>query len=216
MSHLPSVLWRCWLGGRKGIRPVKNWLVRCWRVMPLPLTISCFSKIQIGFTFLVLAHPGSPEQRAIKPVCVIYLHILPEASHKQNIVASLSSLTTATLWYMLRLWSLTEYCCYMNYIIGTVCIACGSAEQGSCNCQASVRPSISLSRSSSRGAAWAPCGQCLVYSQGMWLNIDLWWLWLLMWACPYWLMAKVDADKVVMGVPVLFFSCLSWLIQTSS
>jgi len=28
--------------------------------MPLPLTISCFSKIQIGFTFLVPAHPGSP------------------------------------------------------------------------------------------------------------------------------------------------------------
>ena len=22
--HVPSVLWRCWLGGRKGIRPVKN------------------------------------------------------------------------------------------------------------------------------------------------------------------------------------------------
>ena len=28
---MPSVLWRCWLGGRKGIRPVKNWVVRCWR-----------------------------------------------------------------------------------------------------------------------------------------------------------------------------------------
>jgi len=27
--------------------------------MPLPLTVSCFSKIQIGFTFLVPAHPGS-------------------------------------------------------------------------------------------------------------------------------------------------------------
>ena len=26
----------------------------------LPLTVSCFSKIQIGFTFLVPAHPGSP------------------------------------------------------------------------------------------------------------------------------------------------------------
>jgi len=26
----PSVLWRCWLGGRKGIRPVKNWVVSCW------------------------------------------------------------------------------------------------------------------------------------------------------------------------------------------
>ena len=30
-TFLPSVLWRCWLGGRKGIRPVKNWLVGCWR-----------------------------------------------------------------------------------------------------------------------------------------------------------------------------------------
>jgi len=38
--------------------------------MPLPLTVSCFSEIQIGFTFLVPAHPGSPGQRAIKRVCV--------------------------------------------------------------------------------------------------------------------------------------------------
>jgi len=38
------------------------------QLMPLPLTVSCFSKIQIGFTFLVPAHPGSPGQRAIKPV----------------------------------------------------------------------------------------------------------------------------------------------------
>jgi len=30
------------------------------RLMPLTLTVSCFSKIQIGFTFLVLAYPGSP------------------------------------------------------------------------------------------------------------------------------------------------------------
>ena len=27
-----SMLWRrCWLGGRKGIRPEKNWVVGCWR-----------------------------------------------------------------------------------------------------------------------------------------------------------------------------------------
>ena len=38
--------------------------------MPLPLTVSCFSKIQIGFTFLVLAYLGSPGQRAVKRVCV--------------------------------------------------------------------------------------------------------------------------------------------------
>jgi len=40
--------------------------------MPLPLTVSCFSKIQIGFTFLVLAHPGSPGQSAVKWACVCY------------------------------------------------------------------------------------------------------------------------------------------------
>ena len=40
------------------------------QLMPLPLTVSCFSKIQIGFTFLVLAYPGSHGQRAIKWVCV--------------------------------------------------------------------------------------------------------------------------------------------------
>jgi len=38
--------------------------------IPLPLTVSCSSKIQIGFTFLVPAHPGSPGQRAVKRVCV--------------------------------------------------------------------------------------------------------------------------------------------------
>ena len=28
---MPLVLWRCWLGGRKGTRPVNNWVVGCWR-----------------------------------------------------------------------------------------------------------------------------------------------------------------------------------------
>ena len=40
------------------------------QLMPLPLTVSCFSKIQIGFTFVVPAHPGSPGQRAVKRLCV--------------------------------------------------------------------------------------------------------------------------------------------------
>jgi len=40
------------------------------QLMPLPLTVSCFSKIQIGFTFLVLAHLGSPGKSAVKWVCV--------------------------------------------------------------------------------------------------------------------------------------------------
>jgi len=43
--------------------------------MLLPLTVSCFSKIQIGFTFLVPAHLGSPGKRAVKRVCVCYVHL---------------------------------------------------------------------------------------------------------------------------------------------
>jgi len=81
--YLTSVLWRCWLGGRKGIWPVKKlewWgagVVICLErgadlhmalLMPLLLTVSCFSKIQIGFTFLVLAHPDSARKRAVKRV----------------------------------------------------------------------------------------------------------------------------------------------------
>ena len=80
----PSVLWRCWLGGRKGTRPVKteSWgagVVICLergadlhmaQLTPLPLTVSCFSEIQIGFAFLVLADPGSPGKKAVKRACV--------------------------------------------------------------------------------------------------------------------------------------------------
>jgi len=40
------------------------------QLMPLPLTLCCFSKIQIGNTFLVPSYLGSPGQRAVKCVCV--------------------------------------------------------------------------------------------------------------------------------------------------
>jgi len=78
LHFMPSVLWRCWLGGRKGIWPVKNWVVGYWhgclgwgadlhiaQQMPLPLTVSCSSKSRLAltflvFTFLVPAHMGGP------------------------------------------------------------------------------------------------------------------------------------------------------------
>jgi len=41
------------------------------QLMPLPLTVSCFTKIQIGFAFLVPAHLGSHGKRAVKWVCVL-------------------------------------------------------------------------------------------------------------------------------------------------
>ena len=43
------------------------------QLMPLTLTVSCFSKIQIGSTFLAPAHPGSHGRRAVKRVCVCVL-----------------------------------------------------------------------------------------------------------------------------------------------
>ena len=40
------------------------------QLLPLPLIVCCFSKVQIGFTFLVPAYPGSLRKMAIKRVCV--------------------------------------------------------------------------------------------------------------------------------------------------
>ena len=43
------------------------------KLMPLPLTVSCFSKIQIGFTFL--AHLGSPGKGPLNVcVCMFYIY----------------------------------------------------------------------------------------------------------------------------------------------
>jgi len=87
---LPSVLWRCWLGGRKGIQPVKNWVVRCrcgylsgarCRLAYGPADATAthcllqyfagFCKIQIGFTFLVPAH----RQRAVKRCVCVFVNM---------------------------------------------------------------------------------------------------------------------------------------------
>jgi len=46
------------------------------QLMPLPLTVSLFSKIQICFTFLVPAYPGSPGKRAVERVCVCVLALV--------------------------------------------------------------------------------------------------------------------------------------------
>ena len=48
------------------------------QLMPLPLAVCCFSKIQIGFTFLVPADLGSPGQRAVKRefVCVLQFTVM--------------------------------------------------------------------------------------------------------------------------------------------
>jgi len=63
------------------------------QLMPLPLTVSCFSKIQIGFTFLVPAHLGSPGKGPLNGcVCVILLQ-----SDAIRILFSKSSLSKTCL-----------------------------------------------------------------------------------------------------------------------
>ena len=56
----------CWHGYLSGARCRLAYA----QLMPLPLTVSCFSKIQIGFSFLVPAYSGSPGKRAVKRVCL--------------------------------------------------------------------------------------------------------------------------------------------------
>ena len=58
------------------ICPERGADLRMAQLLQLPLTVSCFSKIQIGFTLLVPAHLGSsPGKRAVKrmhvrvPIC---------------------------------------------------------------------------------------------------------------------------------------------------
>ena len=55
------------------------------QLIPLPLTVSCFSKIQIGFTFLVPAHPGSLGKRTVKRVCVCVCRFLSKLLFYRNI-----------------------------------------------------------------------------------------------------------------------------------
>jgi len=72
------------VGRQEGHPACKKRVVGCWatagvvvglergadlhmaQLMSLPLTVSCSSKIQIGFTFLVPAHPGCPGKEAVK------------------------------------------------------------------------------------------------------------------------------------------------------
>jgi len=125
------VLWHCWLGGRKGIRPAKTewWgagMVICLergadlhmaQLMPLSLAVSCFSRIQIGFTFLVPAHTGSPGKRAVKQVCVYvcYLLNIVIVPHCQMTVNLLSFSDWVVFYYPRE--SFREGLCNHRYIV---------------------------------------------------------------------------------------------------
>jgi len=112
-EQLPSVLWRCWLGDRKGIGPVKTewWgagVVICLergadlhmaQLMPLPLTVSCFTKIQIGFTFLVLA---------------MWLTRIVLDKGPLNVCACVSVRACVHVWYWAEYWRVIVVCVWLH------------------------------------------------------------------------------------------------------
>ena len=78
------------------------------QLMPLPLTISCFSKILIGFTFLVPAHPGSPGQRAVKRVCVCVCALMLLVGRQEGHPACKKVSVGLLAW--LSVWSKVQTC----------------------------------------------------------------------------------------------------------
>jgi len=51
------------------------------QLMPLPLTVSCSSKIQIGFTFLVPAHPVVPDKGPLSGCVCVCAAVTVNSSH---------------------------------------------------------------------------------------------------------------------------------------
>jgi len=115
------------------------------QLTPLPLTVSCFSKIQIGFTFLVPAHLGSPGKRAVKrewngsvchykwvpswlSMCQYHIH-----KHASNALKTVN-LAFGPRWKLadwesiihlrrMRVWSLwhSQFSCKFNVVIRICC-----------------------------------------------------------------------------------------------
>ena len=95
------------VGRQEGIRPVKNWVMGCWHGClsgtMCRRTVSCFSKIQIGFTFLVPAHLGSLDKGVC--VCLVYLYHVCIYGARGNVqtrlwLLLLNTLTCETVYFI--------------------------------------------------------------------------------------------------------------------
>jgi len=76
--ELPSVLWCCWLGGRKGIQPVKNWVVGCW--------YGCLSGVRWRFAYgpadATATHYCSSKSRLVLPFWYWLTQVVPDKIQK--------------------------------------------------------------------------------------------------------------------------------------
>ena len=123
-KSLPSVLWCCWLGGTKGIWPVKNWIVGFWhgsmsgQICIWPSWCHCHSLSLApvnpdwfylpGFTFLVPAHPDGHGQNPKEPqncACAC-MHACVRASvfhHCRDVTASVNNVKSMLILTILLL-----------------------------------------------------------------------------------------------------------------
>ena len=74
------------------------------QLMPLPLTVSCSSKIQIGFTFLVPASPGCPGKEAVK-----WLHVVVCCVCNANIPSQHKSRYKHNEKSHIKIWKVTKF-----------------------------------------------------------------------------------------------------------
>ena len=134
--YVPSVLWRCWLGGRKGIRPVKKlsggvlaWLSVWSKVQTCiwPSWCHCHSlslasvKSRLVLSFWYWLTPGSPGQRAVKRVCMRLCVYLCRS------VSFVNFLQYSTVWTGLSTFSpekLSEMEQWSHYLVFNLKIAC--------------------------------------------------------------------------------------------
>ena len=113
------------------------------QLMPLPLTVSCFSKIHIGFTFLVPAQLGSPGKKAVKRVCVC------DYTNRNNLTHSEQNKIHRNNNYY-----------YANVLLtDTACIVCGMGYVMVC-CLSVCQSQLSTTAAACGGfAACGPSGQ---------------------------------------------------------
>ena len=95
------------------------------QLMPLPLTVSCFSKIQIGFTFLVPAHLVIPVKGPLNGrVCVVSGHVAERTNLRYFLVVGmcLSGLFTA-LFGLGRYWHIHSLSFYIGVQVTHVSVS---------------------------------------------------------------------------------------------
>jgi len=87
------------------------------QLMPLPLTVSCFTKIQIGFTFLVPAHLGSPGKGPLNGcvcVCVCVCTLQNDRDTSVFLVLTLLHSLQKNVLAWLSVWSEVQTCIWFS------------------------------------------------------------------------------------------------------